>query len=264
MLSQLVLGLSLWMPSHAYAGLSPFHTASTLAHQPSEMDAAGTSAHAPLTITWSPGTQEMNGRMAEGAQADRRMQLAQNDLHDSLLADKPKTTTEESNQKPVQLVESVEHARLGEWTLRARKLLPGDKAQTAFAPTTQDLSETTTLVAPSINTMRTYDAEELLHIEKKARELKLGFDYTYLGHGTFVRDEKTKWDIHGLWGQIRVYDKDEHKLLYETDCCYCGGQGRSSGDYTTGEDWIQGAIGLCGFVACTSAYVAFKLFRETL
>lgn len=265
MLSQLVLGLSLWMPSRAYAGLSPFHAASTVAHQ-SEVPAGGF-AHAPIAVTWSPGTQTMTDRMEEGAQADQKTES----LHEIFRGAQPKIidkqseqlTGEEIAQRAGQLVYSVEKAKKREYTMRSRKLQSGEKAQPATAPTGADQSKTTTLVAPTIDTMKTYTAEELIRIEKKAKELTEGYDYTYMGHGTFLQNAKTRWDIHGTFGRIRVYDKDDHTLLYETDCCYCGGQSRGKHDHTTGEALIEAAMTICGVATCGTAYVAYKILRET-
>lgn len=282
MLSQLVLGLCLSIPSHAYAALSEFHAASSVAHAPSDLSAVGAPAHASSPVIWSPGTEGLHNRLAEGAKAEAAAKSAKAKakpkseaeakvemkdkpkpeaiarIHDNLLNDfDPKI------KRPPIPVHAISE---GGMTLRlnARKLGANDfRAPTPLEA--KDPQAPTSLEAPGINKMTRYTSDELRHIEHKAKQLKMGFDYTYMGDGVFVRNEKEMWDVHGYGGQIRVYDHgDDHELLYETDCCYCGGQRRSGADLTTGESLITAGISVCSFVTCTAGYVALKIATERM
>ncbi|KAH9816466.1 hypothetical protein DFH28DRAFT_965339 [Melampsora americana] len=181
MLSHLILGLSIWMPSHAYAALMPIHTASVIAHDSSEIVPTGAFAHAISPIDWSPGTTTLTERLTDGAQAEERLKIIHDqiqDLHDHLLEDFDRE--KETKRIPIDAIKS------GQLIFRpARKLISEDSSRIALAPSRaniapsrENITSSTTLVAPSINIMRGYSSEELVHIEEKAKKLKMGFDYT--------------------------------------------------------------------------------------
>ncbi|EGF98683.1 uncharacterized protein MELLADRAFT_95503 [Melampsora larici-populina 98AG31] len=235
MLSKLILGFCLWIPSHTYAALLQFHATSSVAHTSSDLSEANAPAGAVSAITWSPGTMTMTERMTEGAQAER----TQDELtHDALLVD---------FDQDVHTGQVPNMATL-------RRLL---RQSTEISPSPGQGQ--TDLHAPNLVGMRRYSSEELYHIEQKAKQMKNGFDYTYLPDGKFLRNQKTMWDVHGFGGRIRVYDYEDHELLYQTDCCYCKGQKRDWDDLTTGEAWLEIAAYGCGGIACGALTFAVKM-----
>ncbi|KAH9819042.1 secreted protein [Melampsora americana] len=77
-----------------------------------------------------------------------------------------------------------------------------------------------------------YTADQLKYIEKKAKGLKPGFDYVYLGDGNFVRLEKEAWDLSGVCGKVRAFDSDLKTVLYETGYCHSNWSSLTPGDLT--------------------------------
>ncbi|KAH9816465.1 secreted protein [Melampsora americana] len=252
MWSYLVLGSTFWIVSDSYAALTPFHSASVIAHDSSELVPVGAPAHGLSNINWSPGTSTLTERLTNGAQSEERLKIIHDQLehlHDHLLEDFDREIS--TQHIP------VEEVRSGELIFRPpRKLITEDSLRNQIAS-----SETgrESMIAPSINQMKRYDESELIHIEKKAKKLKQGFDYTYMGDGIFFRNEKTKWDVSGFGGRIRVFDKDDHQLLYETGCCYCHGQYRSPSDLTLGESLLDTGITLCALGACGLGLMTLKV-----
>ncbi|EGG09850.1 uncharacterized protein MELLADRAFT_95376 [Melampsora larici-populina 98AG31] len=219
----------------------------------------GAPSGAVSAITWSTGIDEMNHRMATGEAAKDILYM----INDKLLGDYDRTKKNEGLPENIEYTRRMLRNRAGKQHGTPAST-PAPAPAPALGSKTSTIKAKTTLEAPSIpkmTKMKTYSAEELRHIEKKARQMKSGFDYTYMGNGEFVPIAKTNWDAHGIWGQIRVYDHEDHELLYKTGCCYCGGGSRGLNDFTDGETAIGFSMILCAGVVSYAPKYVMKCLR---
>lgn len=126
----------------------------------------------------------------------------------------------------------------------------GYLSTTSKGESRQDFSEfkETSTVPPHTQKMnhesKVYDKKELEMIKKKARRLKMGMNYLYIGDGHFLQLQKEPFDISGWGGMITVLDGlgEDYPKIYQTSRCFCNWNWRSLGDATCGENLLNCAI----------------------